>query len=283
MTTTVKDAIQIPRKAVFEGRIFRAETKESALRLLLNEGFEPVYMPEIVDGRNEYSLEESPTNWQLLHAPSIKATGRTKGGTPLVVYAHIPNYFSNPDNIAEAAKQGFINGAGIMPDKEFWELVDMAEEQEGKPNQKAFWVDYKALRNSVSGVIKVKDAIKHPQTIAFLGGRSRAEEYLLFHKKDPGATATIDNRHIDDLTEGKSIGRVLCWGGSCYLGLKSNSRFDDEALFVGVRDGAEGAVPQKTSQLEELAGKARELGNGVLVINSSQISPATYRLLTSAK
>ena len=243
MVQTVDSAVLIPQRVALEGRPFEGNTKEEALRKLLDNGFSPVYMPEIIDGRNEYSPKESPQNWQWLHAPSIKATGRTRGGTPVVIYAHAPNYLSNPDNIARAHQQGFINGAGILPNVEFLGLVDLAEEQEGKDDQRVFKVDYNDLRKAPSGLVKVSNALKHPQTIPFIGGRQRAEAYLPRHEHFLGKQIGI--WQVDDLTD-QPVGRVLYVGDSNDNGLGSYGDLYGKARFVGVRSfGAEGAAAQK--------------------------------------
>ena len=286
MVQAVESAVLIPQKVALEGRPFEGNTKEEALRKLVTSEFSnPVYMPEIIDGRNEYGPEESPQNWLWLHAPSIKATGRTKAGTPLVVYAHVTNYFSDPDNIAETVKKGLVKGAGIMPSEEFYRLVDLAEEQKGKGNQRVFLVDYNALGKAPSGLVNVKEALKHPQTIPFIGSRARAEAYLPRHEQFLGKQIGI--WHIDDLAE-KPVGRVLNVGNNIYYGLGANySLYDNYSLngnarFVGVRSfGAEGAAPQTASPLEVLVGKARDAGNGVLILHRSEIGDAAYRMLTA--
>ncbi|MBS3141661.1 hypothetical protein J4405_05980, partial [Candidatus Woesearchaeota archaeon] len=56
------------------------ETAQKARRVL--------FMPEIADAKiNDDSL------WREWYSSvSLRATGRTKQGTPVVVYAHVPNF-----------------------------------------------------------------------------------------------------------------------------------------------------------------------------------------------
>lgn len=241
MAIALKQAL-IPVKLVVEAEHVEGNTVEAALRDLLrgdrNPRLEPVYMPGIIDGRNEYSPNEAPGNWRWLTTPSIKATGRTRAGTPIVVYAHVPNHFSIPDNIATAVGQGLIKGAGIMPQYEFQRLVDLAEEQQGKPNQTVFLVDYQKLRKAPSSLVAVKDALKHPQTVPFLAGQKRAEEYLPRHEQFLGNKIGI--WHTDDIAE-QPVGRVLRVGYGGGLG----GDLGNGARFVGVRQGAGGAAPQQ--------------------------------------
>lgn len=163
------DELMKPEKASSMKRVagvkeFYYDTIDDALTALLEEDYTPLFMPSIADVRIEVSEDEIVwKNWYC--SPGVRATGRTKQGNAVVVYAHVPNYFSNPDNIKEAKRKGLINGAGIMPDKEFQRLLDLEDDKD------IFVVDYNKLKSSESGVIQLKDALKHPQTIPFLGGR----------------------------------------------------------------------------------------------------------------
>lgn len=79
-------------------RIFSSPSIEEALRECQTEGYQTLFLPQLADRRIE-----SPSNsdiWRyFFDTLSIRAIGRTKQGNPIVVYAHLPNYFSNSDNI----------------------------------------------------------------------------------------------------------------------------------------------------------------------------------------
>src|SRR3989344_4771696 len=120
---------------------------EKALRDCYKEKCKPVYMPQLVDARIN-SPKESPV-WKWHTTPSVRVTGKTKKGNPVVVYAHVPNYFSKPANIAKAVNEGLTNGAGKISSKDFYKLIGL----EDKRN--VFVVDYTTLRNAPSGVIDV--------------------------------------------------------------------------------------------------------------------------------
>lgn len=201
MTGIIISSFRIKKN--LEGKEFYDGGADKALRACQDEGFEAIFMPSIADTRIE--AEKDARIWQKWWtAPSIKATGKTKQGNAVVVYAHIPNYFSNPDNIETAIKQGLINGAGIMPQDELQKLLDLED------NENVFVIDYNKLKNSSSDVIPLKNALKHPQTIPFLGGEERAEKYLKRHKEVNGNQ--IENWHSDDLSD-KPVGRLLFIGG----------------------------------------------------------------------
>jgi hypothetical protein len=144
-----ENVILISRKEVVEGREFYADRADKALRNCLEEGFEAVFMPSIVDARIE--APKDARVWQTwFSAPSIRATGMSKRGNAVVVYAHVPNYFSNPDNITKVIGQGLVKYAGIMPQEEFQRLLDLED------NENVFVVDYNALKQFSSELIPLK-------------------------------------------------------------------------------------------------------------------------------
>ena len=193
-----------------------------ALEECQNGNHRAMFAPEFADARIEGKF------WNdCFTTPSLMATGKTRQGNAVVVYAHVPNYFSNPENIRNAIKYGLKNGAGIMPEPEFQRLLGL--EGEG-----VFVVDYKTLKKSSSGIIPVEKALEHPQTIPFLGGEDRAEKYLAKYKEEKDSS--IEILHSDDLNEAP-VGRLLGFG-SCdsSLGLYGSSSLDNDGCFVRVRN-----------------------------------------------
>ena len=242
------NTISIPVKRKLEGKEFYDNRTDKALKACQTEGFEAQFMPSIADTRIE--AEKDARIWQTWYsAPSVRATGRGKstnlshkGGTEFVVYAHIPNYFSNPNNIETAISQGLIKGAGIMPQNELQRLLDLED------NKHVFVIDYNTLRNSSSEVIPLKKALKHPQTIPFLSGKERAEKYLDRHNEVYGNQIGI--WHSDDLSD-KPVGRLLYVGYYCNNGLYGNNNLNNSARFIGVH-GAEGASQKIVPSKEQL-------------------------------
>ena len=199
---------------------------EKALTQCLDAGYNPLFMPQIADGRilssaNDYIVQ----NW--FATPSVRVTGKSKGGNAVVVYAHVPNYFSNPANIKVARETGLVDGAGKMPLQDFYNLLDLED------SQSVYVVDYNTLLNSESGVIKVSEAMKHPQTIPFLGGQERAEKYLAKHKEFYGKTIGI--WHFDDLGHVPQ-GRPLFVGNNYNNGLDGDNDINNNGggRFLGV-------------------------------------------------
>lgn len=215
---------------------------EKALQDCYKAKAEPVYMPQLVDARITAPKESSL--WaQWYTTPSVRVTGKTKQGSPVVVYTHVPNYFSKPNNIAKAVNEGLRNGAGKMPQREFYKLLD----QEDKEN--VFVVDYNKLRSASSGVIDVAQALGHPQTIPFLGGQARAEQYLQKHQHVYN-TSKIGVWHCDDLTD-EPRGRVLFLGDNHDDNLNADDYLNVSGRFLGVRRGANGVSIAPKAQARE--------------------------------
>lgn len=199
-----------------------------ALRACKREGSKPLFMPEIIDER--INSDKDAKIWQNWYcAPSIRATGKTKVGSKIVVYAHLPNYFSDPDNLGYAKQKGLINGAGVMPQKSFQKLADQDGKTDEAGNQLVFAVDYDKLRKSISSVISVDQALEHPQTIPFLGGKERAEKYLEKHRAVFGNNIGI--WHKDDL-HSKPLGRLLFVGNDCDGGILGSVSLGDGRFAV---------------------------------------------------
>ncbi len=230
-----------------ESKIFYNNNLYESLSASQKDGYKPLFMPQIVDARINANAKSEI--WQWYCAPSVKATGRTKQGNAVVVYAHIDNYFSNPQNIIYAISRGLVNGAGLMPQKQFQELVDKDELKDERGNRLVWAVDHKVIISSSSGVISVSNALEHPQTIPFLGGEEQTQKYLQRHKDICGEIGVY---HCDDLRD-EPLGRLLLMGDYCGDGLGGGSDLDYCGRFVGVRC-AEGAArsAQKIKQAPTL-------------------------------
>ncbi len=194
--TQVKDK---PDTKIF-GNPIQDIRMEDVLVACQNAGYTAVFMPELIEHRiSAYSYSSLWDSWII--TPSVRVTGITKSGTPVVVYAHVENYFSNPANIKASRERGLRNGAGEVPQEEFQRLVDLED------GQTVFVVDYETLRKSSSHVISVYEALGHPQTIPFLGGKDRAVRYLEKHRQIYGERIGI--WHIDDLVR---LPPRVAWG-----------------------------------------------------------------------
>ena len=214
---------------IVEAEEFYAERISKALAALLREGYKPLFMPSIIDMRIEASGDERI--WKYWYTTSsVMITGRTKQGSAVVVYAHVPNCLSNLDNMTK--KEGGEKDVWTVPQDEFQRLLGLEDDKN------VFVVDYETLKNSKSGVIELKYALEHPQTIPSLGGIERAEKYLERHKEVYREKMGV--WHSDDL-DNKPIGRFLFLGFSYSNCLYSNGFFSD-ARFVGVYKNTLGAA-----------------------------------------
>ena len=214
---------------------------EKALRDCYKANCEPVYMPQLADAR--ISAPKGSSVWnQWYTTPSVRVIGKTKQGNPVVVYAHVPNYFSKPNNVAKAVNEDLRDGAGRMPPREFYKLLSMED------NETVFVVDHTALRNVPSGVIEVAQALEHPQVIPFLGGQARAEQYLAKHQQVHNTTK-IAVWHYDDLAD-EPRGRVLFLGGDRNNDLSAYGSLYGSARFLGVRRGGANGVSREAPEAQ---------------------------------
>ena len=129
----------------------------AALEACQSAGSRALFMPEIA-----YAKINDDSLWNKWYSSfSLRATGRMpvtdkspKGGTSLVLYVHVPNHFSYPENIREA-RAGLINGAGILPQPELERLADLSDKDGTNGVFRLDGLDYNALKNSILGVILV--------------------------------------------------------------------------------------------------------------------------------
>ena len=229
-------------------KIFYRERKyglSESLKECSESGYNPLFMPELAKAKSKANRDSILwKEWFL--TPSIKATGRTKSGSPIVVYAHVPNYFSNSENIRSAIEgDKLINGAGPMPKEEFYRLLDLQD------NKRVFVVDHDKLKNSTNRKISVEEALAHPQTIPFLGGEQIAADYLIKHKEVYGEN-NIGVWHTDDLQE-EPMGRVLVVGSSYNSGLNGFNGLGSDGRVFGVAPEAQN--DEKNSASENLEKK----------------------------
>jgi hypothetical protein len=219
-------------KRIVEAREFYADRTDKALASLFKENYEPLLMPFIVDARVEASGDERV--WKAWYcSPSVVATGKTKQGKGVVVFAHVPNYFFEPTNITKAIEEGLIGGAGRMPRAEFERLLGLED------NRSVFVVDYKALKKAGSGAISVGKALRHPLVVPFLGGEERAERYLDRHAEVYGKEISV---WYGDVLGEVPVGRLLFVGDIFINGLIGYYYLFNNGRFVGVRKSAEGAT-----------------------------------------
>lgn len=269
--------IFVPTKTYSYGREFPAlkiNGVEKALKECEDAGYNAIFMPKLADTRLDAPKDAVVwKNWYT--TPSIRATGRTKisnisqkDGTPVVAYAHIPNYFSEPDNIRTSREKGLRNGAGILPNNEFQRLLDLED------YVSVFVLDYNILRNAPSKVIPVSKALKHPQTIPFLGGKDKAEKYLDGHKEVYGNKIGI--WHSDDLDE-QPRGLLLFLGSNCYEGLSGNVNLSNIGRFVGERGAPQNLVlPYTLDDIQKVREELEVLKN---LVNPESVASIDALLL----
>lgn len=214
-----------------KGREFFADRQDKALKLCEEAGYEPLYMPALVDIRIK-STKDARIWREWFSTTSIRITGRTrpsniskKEGTTCVVYAHVPNYLSNSKNLKRVIQDNLVFDVGIIPRAEFLRLLDLED------GNNVFVVDYNAIKNSAVGVVTLKKALKQPQTIPFFGGEEKTEKYFERYKKVYGNIIGI--WHPKDLPD-RPMARLLFLGNHYYFSPVDSSCLGDSGRFIGV-------------------------------------------------
>ncbi len=250
--------LQIVRRVVSKGREFHAGGTygvADSLKECNDVGYQPLFMPELAMAKAD--ADKDSRLWQTWFlAPSVRVTGKSRQGNPVVVYAHVPTSLSDPANIRKMIDdRALVNGAGPMPQEEFYNLL-------GQEGNRVLVVDYAKLRESTSDVIKVDDAMAHPQTAPFLGGEQNAQAYLAKHKDVYGKRIGV--WHSDDLKD-RPMGRLLCLGLDDYGGL-DGGLLGSGGRFVGVAPEAQVGVAQKNCAPQlPLESRVQKLDDGELV------------------
>jgi len=221
----------------------------------------PLFMPSLIDAR--INSPKGARFWQNRYdSVSARITGKTKAGNAVVVYAHKPNYLSDPKNIEKAKKLGLVNGAGIVPQNKFQRLLDLED------GSNVFVVDNNILNNSTNGVVAIKDALKHPQTIPFIGSEERAEAYLKRFEEVYGNKIGI--WYYNDLGE-QPLGRLLSVGDDCDDGLGGDRGLDGDGRFVGVPKKSAVGASQKVLPMPNKRQLGRVIKEFVAPCNVSEL------------
>lgn len=214
-----------------KGMEFFADRQDKALRLCEEAGYQALFMPDLVDMRIK-SAKTSRIWKEWYSTPSIRVTGRgnstnlsQKGGTAFVVYAHIPNYLSNSKRLRRTTEHNLIFDVGIIPKAELIRLLELED------RENVFVVDYSAVKNSASGLVTLKKAMKQPQTEPYFGGKERSERYFKRYEKVYGEMIGI--WHPKDSAE-QTMARLLFLGNQRYFSPVDSSCLGDSGRYIGV-------------------------------------------------
>lgn len=245
-------------------KYFYRDDVTDALRACRRGHYQPEFAPELIERRTNADKKDSLwQNWWT--TLSLKATGRTSAGTPIILYAHVPHYFCQPKNITKAIDEGLINGAGILPEGELSRL------ESGKAGGRVFVLDYASAIKWPSGYYGLEDpteehvklyggkmdgkemlAINHPLLAPLMGNKKKVAPYLEKLAQVYGKDKVYIG-NFNDWGE-RDVGRLLVLGYGHGLNLFGNGDLNDGARFLGVRrSGAPaGRKAEKFPSLEEM-------------------------------
>ena len=224
-----RTAAIVPGREVRE-KIFTGNSLDDALEKCDDEGYRALFMPEVARRRIAQGI--GAQIWHWVDSVSLIATGRTKQGAEVVLIAHVPHYFSDWRNIRKAKEEVKTrNGAGILPQEEFYRLLDIEDAQ------KVFVLDHATLMRSPYGYQSVDTVLQHPYTKPFFGlYEGEISAYLEKHKTNYDDKMRICYpRQVDHLPKG----RLLFLGYYGNSGLIGSNSMDLNGRFVGVRECSE--------------------------------------------
>jgi hypothetical protein len=218
MVKPARLALRVPVLDFAEGFEFSAKTYRSALLACGAAGCAPLFMPGLIAARNSAGADD--LFWKgAFTSASIRARGKTKRGRHVVVYSHMANYLGLPDNLPDCVKEEID-----MPQVEFQNLADSAD------GKSIFVVDISERTQSKADVVTLDDALKHPQTIPFIGDKDCAVLYFHKHKEIYGNRIGLWFRNDVGVSP---VARFLNLGGNGSDGLGGYP--GDDCMFVGVR------------------------------------------------
>lgn len=145
-----------------------------SLRECRDKGFEPVFLPETIDfmihAKDDTMLYRRNIGWIT---PSIKIGGKSKQGNRVVVYAHVPTFFTTVENFQEPVRDKFYKTflERETPQGEFEKILEL----EG--NERVFVHDYSEKREKQKN-FEPQEAMEKTRLNSILGGRKRAEAFF---------------------------------------------------------------------------------------------------------
>lgn len=204
-------------------------TPGTAFQQCITQNYTPAYMPELL----RFKIAASPESnlWKKWYTSgSIIITGISKKSTPVVAFVHKENSLNNERRIKETVAFGLHNGAGIIPNYEFYKILEQQDDQQ------IFVVDYNTLYKNHQHEINVEEALSHPFVIPFCGGKKNAKQYLKkYHEVTKQNTIKLmygDDPHLQPLARllyltpnGSFDGSASLESSNCLLGLKEDTLF----------------------------------------------------------
>jgi len=136
-------------------------------------GYKIPTMPELIEARI-YANENSPLWHSYYDSISSILIGRTRssnfsrnGGSIIAAYLHEPlNIFS------DCAQEW-----DVIPNIEL-NVINLGFDTILQKCLPQNIINYDILKNSISGLVPLKEALKHPQLVPFIGSKEIAERYL---------------------------------------------------------------------------------------------------------
>ena len=238
------------------GKVFYDDNLVNALRAAQEFAGPDGYVasaPEIMHAR---VISSSDDIWgKFFSAMSEEIVGTTKQGSEVLVECHGGGIFNSPKRIQRAIKEGLINGAGKVSQKEFNNLLQGKKseneipiysyteflQQTKLPRNYAIIIDLDKVKNLDSEYQNIENLYENPLMIARAGGQEQAKNYLkkaqqVYQNDELGLWHSLKN-----VDTSKTSGRLLFVGYDFNFNINDNN-FYYSARFVGVQTSAEGTT-----------------------------------------
>src|SRR3989344_4755150 len=131
--------LRVPVQSYVDGNELRGENLVQLLSQCKKEGYEILYMPQFIDAIISNDKENRHMSG-VYCTSSIRAAGKTRNGSNIVVYAHVPH---NTDYNIFSSRA--VN-SGSLQQEEFEKLAQGDGEKDEFGNQKIFVVEYDKIR-----------------------------------------------------------------------------------------------------------------------------------------
>lgn len=205
-------------------------------------GYTPLFLPEFIDLQLAH-----PFPWlQRSRSMSICATGRSRQGNRIEIYAHVPGVWTDRAYIADAFDQRKLIGHALPLSNE---AILALEERNGEVHDGTRLVtvmEHQAAQNAKFGPQSLDEALENPHVLASFGSEDRTRRYLAACKEK--LCSSIFVWHYDDLGD-KAVARPLELN---YMDLCCGSYFFGGLTHVG---GVRHRGPQQIRNIRSLAQK----------------------------
>jgi len=219
--------VRLTYPTLWRGKVYAEAYLDEALEKCAQEGKRALNMPELIQNKTAAPWASALWQWGYF-TQSAQITGRTKAGTPIVLYIHDETQLDDATYLRPLRgldltyyairglpweQEGLHDGAAPMST----EIFNRLEERVG--DGKVFAVDHARLHAARSGIMQRQEResteefytriLAHPQTIPFMGVSEKdAMSYLIRLSEWSAELRSFGIHYSNDLRD-QPLGRKL--------------------------------------------------------------------------